>query len=173
MDDVASAIQRLVRIDGLQKLGDAARHKDVAIAQSDQRRVPAAVGHITALAPGVGRLIEYPRILDAFQLCNAEWQAVYAGLRVVVGATDSHHIAVCEANNIRAEQRTVVFTGVICSINQAVEFGAVEEGLAVIAVRIGTGIQWGRFEPGRVVAFIKRQYTGLIVDRDFAEFGDD
>ena len=164
MDDVASAIQRLVRIDGLQKLGDAARHKDVAIAQSDQRRVPAAVGHITALAPGVGCLIENPGILDALQFRDTQGEAVNAGLRVIVRAADGHDIAICKADNIRAEQGTVVFAGVICSINQAVEFGAVEQGFAVIAVRVGTGIQRRGFEPRRVVVFIQRQYPCLVID---------
>ena len=122
------------------------------------------------MAPGVGLLVEYSRILDTFQFRHPKRQAINAWLGIVVGAANGHHITVGQADDVGAEQGAVVGAGVVGGIEQAIQLGAIQQCFTVVAIRVGAGVQGRGFDPGWIVVFIQRQNAGLIVDGHFAKF---
>ena len=95
-------------VKGLDELGDAAGHEDLAVAEGDKARVPPAVVHGRQPRPLVPRRDEDPRLPDSLQLDEALVRPGEAGLAVVVGAACGQHLAVAQEDLVGTEQAAVV-----------------------------------------------------------------
>lgn len=120
---IAAGVERILRVNRLDQLGDTAGHKDIAVTEGDHRRVPPAIGHVTTLGPGIGATVKDTGVLDALKLNDPDREAINAGFRVVVGTTDGHDPPISQYNDVGTEQRTVVFRGVVSGVQQALTVG--------------------------------------------------